>query len=75
MSDRCELCAENKAFTFRTVFSCLVIWGGVWDCGVKAETGFLNVALGGLELTMETRLKDPPASDVLGLKACALTPS
>lgn len=40
------LCAEKKAFTFRTLFSCLVI------CGGGVEAGFLYVARGGLELTM-----------------------
>lgn len=46
------LCAEKKALTFPTLFSCLVIWGGGWGGGVGVETGFLYVALGGLELTM-----------------------
>jgi hypothetical protein len=51
-SGRCRLCAENKAFPFRTLFSCPGIWGGGWGCGVGIEAGFLCVARGGLELTV-----------------------
>lgn len=46
------LCAVHKTSTFGTLFSCLVIWGGGWDCEVGFEVRFLCMALVGLELTM-----------------------
>jgi hypothetical protein len=51
---------------FFVLFCCCCCW--VFFGGGEVETGFLCVALAGLEL------RNPPAS-ALGLKACATTPS